>query len=239
MNRKKHLLLVSLCLVVLGGILLLVSYSLSDGSSEKILTPDFEFQTIQIDLSDCRLSVRSADSTYVVMRGFRESDLTLHEKNGVLILSRREFGDSTITLSGIAKYWFEGKDRVDEKEIILYLSSEDAEKPINIALQDSILLLENDLDYLTLHADRSSVSANSFSFLRFDANLHGCTTQLTLSLHADDFSRNVESFDTDFSVNGDTHVNADYYEAENPSAEFIVEASGGSFSLNYLLGENK
>ena len=229
---KKRTLALILFALTLTGILLFTLSLKNDSSSEPyVITPVSSPQSVQLSLHGCKLTVISGESTSVEVIGYRKNDISVYENNGILVIADRLSDGHRITLGGIAKSISEIGKESSAKEIILSLSAQDLEKSINIAVQDSELTLSADIKNLTVFARSSTVSLSADSFTRWDAYLENCQATLNFSARKSDFSRNIKTYDTVFSFNGESGANSDYHLSDSSTSELIVESQGGTLSI--------
>ena len=229
---KKRTLALILFALTLTGILLFTLSLKNDSSSEPyVITPVSSPQSMQLSLHGCKLTVISGETTSVELIGFRENDISVYEKNGILVIADRLSDGHRITLGGIAKSIREIGKESSAKEIVLSLSAQDLGKSINIAVQDSELTLSADIQNLTVFSKTSTVTMSSDSFTRWDAYLENCQATLKFSASKNDFSRNIKTFDTVFSFNGESGANSEYHLSDSSTSELIVESQGGTLSV--------
>ena len=235
--KKKTVLIIltAVFLMLLGVSVFLISYFTSDRAISPIThSPRSDYQRVEIELTKTELTVLPAQKTSIELIGYRESEFLITESNGKLLLTDQiTSGKAPIKLSGIGRFFKESNSTSTEKHVILYLSEDDFEKPMSVILQDSTLSLSASLDYLTLHAENSTVTANDFSFKRFDAVLNNCNSQLVFSYAEKLFSRDIETHNTKLSLNGDERANTELFLAENNAPSFVLEARDGSCNLIY------
>ena len=136
-------------------------------------------------------------------------------------------------LSGISRYFQERRQISNTQNIILHLSQEYWQTPINLILSNSTLTLSAPLSYLTVHADHSSITAQDMAFERFSAKLIDCNSRFSISYTASDFSRNIETHNATLSINNDERANTEQFIAKFPKPSLIIEASGGICRIEF------
>lgn len=234
-KRTLTVLLISIFLMVLGAILFLLPIFMhTTVSKPTTYTVNTSFQHLEIDLENTDLTICSDSQTYIEISGYRESEYFISEKDGkLLITNQSEKSPLLFKLSGIGKFFRESREVSDQKSIVLHLSQNHQQTPVNIILKDSSLTLSASLPYLTLHAENSSVTAKDIAFERFNAKLTNCNSVFSFPYPASGFSRNIETHTTVFSINGDNRANTEKYLADFQKPSLTIEAVGGSCHLEY------
>jgi len=235
-KRTLCVLLAAIFLMLAGTALFLFPFftpNTLDASS--IYEVDADFQNIEIDLEKTNLIICSDKKTYIEINGYRESEYYISEENGKLLLTdRSEKSPLLFKLSGIGRYFKENRQISDQKSIILHLSQEHVQTPVNLILKNSNLTLSSSLAYLTLNAEDSSVSADNMTFDRFNGKLTNCDSFFSIPYSETEFSRNIETHNTLLSLNGDERANTELYVTDFQKPSLVIEAFGGTCRLNYV-----
>lgn len=242
MKKKKTtlaLLILSLGLILVGLLLSVISLGEERAVNEGLeKEPENQFDRIEINLSDCSLTILPAERTYVCFYGYHESDLSFDIADRTLVLSddltlwdKIGLGDRKITLEGLGRYIRQSRTLAESQEVFLYLSEEDQKKNTQITLKNSSLKLSSPLSDLTLRAEASQVVTENFAFRTLSCQLDNCQSSFYLAFERDTFSRYIETYDTFFTQDDRSDANADYFFAGNLAPSFKLVAYGGSCEL--------
>jgi len=234
-KKTRYVLLVAVVLMLVGTALFLFPlFSQNTIARPAVHTVIADFQQIEIDLEKTSLTICSDEKTYIEINGYRESEYYISEKDGKLLLTdRSEKSPLLFKLSGIGRYFKENRQISDQKSIILHLSQEHVQTPVNLILKNSNLTLSSSLAYLTLNAEDSSVSADNMTFDRFNGKLTNCDSAFSILYSAAEFSRNVETHNTALSLNGDERANTEQFVTDFQKPSLVIEAFGGTCRLDY------
>ena len=235
-KRTLCVLLVSLFLMLVGVALFLFPlFTQNTVSLPAFYTVKGGFQHIEIDLESTNLTVCKDEKTYIEINGYRENDYFISEEDGKLLLTDQpEKSPLLFKLSGIGNYLKESRQVSEQKSIVLHLSKEHWQTPVNLVLKNSTLTLSAPLSYLTLNADNSSVTADHMTFDRFNGRLKDCDSLFSIPYAATEFSRNIETHNTALSLNGDNRANTEQFVTDFQKPSFVIEAFGGTCRLEYI-----
>lgn len=234
-KRTLCVLLVAVFLMLVGTALFLFPlFTKNSVAKPSVHTVTADFQHIEIDLVKTNLIICSDEKTYIEINGYRESEYYISEKDGKLLLTdRSEKSPLLFKLSGIGKYIKESRQISDQKSIVLHLSQEHWQTPVNLILKNSALTLSAQLAYLTLNAEDSSVTASDMTFERFNGKLTNCDSFFSIPYSATEFSRNVETHNASLSLNGDKRANTEQFVTDFQKPSLVIEAFGGTCRLDY------
>lgn len=234
-KRTLLVLLVAVFLMLVGAALFLFPiFTQNTVAKPTVYTVNADFQHIEIDLDKTDFAICLDDKTYIEINGYRESEYFISAEDGKLLLTdRSEKSPLLFKLSGIGKMIKESHQISDQKSIVLHLSPLHLQTPVSIILKNSKLTLSAPLPYLTLHAENSSVTAKDMTFERFNGKLINCNSLFSFPYSANGFSRNIETHNTVFSINGDERANTEKFVTDFQKPSMIIEALGGTCRLEY------
>jgi len=234
-KKTRYVLLVAVVLMLVGTALFLFPlFSQNTIARPAVHTVIADFQQIEIDLEKTSLTICSDEKTYIEINGYRESEYYISEKDGKFLLTdRSEKSPLLFKLSGIGKYIKETRQIPGKKSIVLHLSRDHSQTPVNLILKNSDLTLSAPIDYFTLNAENSTITARDMTFDRFNGKLTNCNSWFSLPYSATEFSRNVETHNTSLSLNGDKRANTEQFLTDFQKPSFTIEAFGGTCRLEY------
>lgn len=234
-KKTLRIILIAVFLMIIG--LCLFFFPLLSQTTIKkpvVYTAFTDFQHIEIDLEKTNLTICDDEITYIEIIGYKESEYYISETDGKLLLTDQfEKANIPLKLSGLGKYIKECFSQTEPKSIVLHLSKNAQQTPINLIVKNSNLTLSAPIAYLTLHAATSSITADNLQFERFNAKLQNCDSSFAIPYQANAFSRNIETHDAILSLNGDERANAEQFTSDFQKPLIKIDAFGGICRLVY------
>lgn len=224
---------VACSLILLGLFLLILLPKQSFAACEPIVfdLSKEDICLLSFDVSDCEIRLRQGETSSVVATGFYREELQFVRENGIISLkeSTSLFGIGAEPV-GAVTYW-QHQTPQSERKIEITLSPDDCYLPLSFALQDVVADVSGSFYHLTITAADSDIHMSLPMFHDIRADLDQCQTVFDTSRSLAGFSRLIESFDCDFSFNGENAVNSDSYQATEADDFLKLRLQGGSADI--------
>lgn len=232
-SKTTVLISVACALILLGLFLLILLPKQSFAVCEPIVfdLSKEDMRLLSFDISDCEIILRQGETSSIVATGFYREELQFVRENGSISLkeSTSLFGIGAVPV-GVVTYW-QHKTPQDERKIEITLSPDDSYLPLSFALQNTVVDFSGSFYHMSLTAVNSEIDMSIEAFHDIRVDLDQCKTNFHIFRSLDSFSRLIESFDCDFSFNGETAVNSDSYQAAEADDILKLRLQGGSADI--------